>query len=83
MKPRDAAPCIGPQSMVASKYVRPFAEEVHSWEQRLSMVGETIEVGGPAAYLLLLPWPQRLGYCDPGFGLPWTQALPRARPACH
>lgn len=32
------------QSMMASRYVRPFSEEVRRWEQRLSLVGEAIEV---------------------------------------
>jgi hypothetical protein len=30
--------------MMASPYVRPFAEEVRGWEQKLSLVSETIEV---------------------------------------
>jgi dynein heavy chain len=29
--------------MMASPYVRPFAEDVRAWEQRLSLVSETIE----------------------------------------
>lgn len=33
------------QSMMASPHVRPFAEEVRMWEQRLSLIGECIEVG--------------------------------------
>jgi hypothetical protein len=32
------------QSMMASPHVRPFAEEVRNWEQRLSLIGEAIEV---------------------------------------
>lgn len=32
------------QSMMASRFVRPFAEEVRKWEQRLSLVSECIEV---------------------------------------
>ena len=32
------------QSMMASRFVRPFAEEVRKWEQRLSLVAECIEV---------------------------------------
>lgn len=32
------------QSMMASAYVRPFLEEVRNWEQRLSLIGECIEV---------------------------------------
>lgn len=31
-------------SMMASPHVKPFAEDVRLWEQRLSLVGETIEV---------------------------------------
>lgn len=34
------------QSMMASPHVRPFAEEVRNWEQRLSLIGEAIEVRG-------------------------------------
>jgi hypothetical protein len=38
------------QSMMASPYVRPFAEDVRQWEQKLSLISETIEVGlGPLA----------------------------------
>jgi hypothetical protein len=33
------------QSMMASPHVRPFAEEVRNWEQRLSLIGEAVEVG--------------------------------------
>jgi dynein heavy chain len=33
------------QSMMASPHVRPFAEDVRNWEQRLSLIGEAIEVG--------------------------------------
>jgi dynein heavy chain len=32
------------QSMMASPHVRPFADEVRNWEQRLSLIGEAIEV---------------------------------------
>ena len=32
------------QSMMASRFVRPFAEEVRKWEQRLSLISECIEV---------------------------------------
>ena len=32
------------QSMMASRFVRPFAEEVRKWEQRLSLVSECIEI---------------------------------------
>uniref|UniRef100_A0A383W4S5 Dynein-1, subspecies f n=1 Tax=Tetradesmus obliquus TaxID=3088 RepID=A0A383W4S5_TETOB len=32
------------QSMMASPHVRPFADEVRLWEQRLSLIGECIEV---------------------------------------
>lgn len=32
------------QSMMASPHVRPFSEEVRNWEQRLSLIGEAIEV---------------------------------------
>jgi hypothetical protein len=32
------------QSMMASPYVRPFAEDVRKWEQRLSLIGESTEV---------------------------------------
>ena len=32
------------QSMMASRFVRPFIEEVRKWEQRLSLVSECIEV---------------------------------------
>jgi dynein heavy chain, axonemal len=35
--------------MVASPYVRPFAEEVRQWEQRLSLISETIEVRSPGS----------------------------------
>ena len=30
--------------MAASPYVRPFAEEVRQWEQKLSLISEAIEV---------------------------------------
>lgn len=32
------------QSMMASPHVRPFADEVRAWEQRLSLISECIEV---------------------------------------
>ncbi|GMH41526.1 hypothetical protein BSKO_09436 [Bryopsis sp. KO-2023] len=32
------------QSMMASPFVRPFLEEVRKWEQRVSLIGECIEV---------------------------------------
>lgn len=32
------------QSMMASPHVRPFTDEVRNWEQRLSLIGEAIEV---------------------------------------
>ncbi|KAF8069431.1 DHC1 [Scenedesmus sp. PABB004] len=32
------------QSMLASPHVRPFADEVRAWEQRLSLIAECIEV---------------------------------------
>jgi hypothetical protein len=32
------------QSMMASPYVRPFSDDVRTWEQRLSLIGESIEV---------------------------------------
>ena len=32
------------QFMMASRFVRPFAEEVRKWEQRLSLVSECIEI---------------------------------------
>ena len=32
------------QSMMASRFVRPFAEEVRKWEQRLSLVSECTEI---------------------------------------
>ena len=32
------------QSMMASRFVRPFADEVRKWEQRLSLVSECIEI---------------------------------------
>lgn len=31
------------QSMMASRFVKPFLEDVRRWEQRLSLIGETIE----------------------------------------
>lgn len=37
------------QSMMASPHVRPFADEVRNWEQRLSLIGEAIEVGADAS----------------------------------
>jgi dynein heavy chain len=37
------------QSMMASPHVRPFAEDVRNWEQRLSLIGEAIEVGPGSA----------------------------------
>lgn len=32
------------QSMIASPFVRPFLDEVRKWEQRISLIGECIEV---------------------------------------
>lgn len=32
------------QSMMASPFVPPFLEEVRKWEQRISLIGECIEV---------------------------------------
>lgn len=32
------------QSMAASPHVRPFADDVRAWEQRLSLIGEALEV---------------------------------------
>lgn len=32
------------QSTMASRFVRPFADEVRKWEQRLSLVSECIEI---------------------------------------
>jgi dynein heavy chain, axonemal len=32
------------QSMMASPYVRPFIDDVRKWEQKLSLIGECIEV---------------------------------------
>ncbi len=32
------------QSIMTSKFVRPFSEEVHKWETRLSLVSECLEV---------------------------------------
>lgn len=32
------------QSMMASPFVRPFLEDVRKWEQRISLIGECIEV---------------------------------------
>jgi hypothetical protein len=34
------------QSMLASPHVRPFADEVRTWEQRLSLISECLEVSG-------------------------------------
>lgn len=43
------------QSMMASPHVRPFAEEVRNWEQRLSLIGEAIEVSRtPVGHVHLL-----------------------------
>lgn len=39
------------QSMMASPHVRPFAEDVRNWEQRLSLIGEAIEVGSSSAHV--------------------------------
>jgi hypothetical protein len=33
------------QSMMASPHARPFSDKVRLWEQRLSLIGEAIEVG--------------------------------------
>lgn len=32
------------QSMMASRFVKPFLDDVRRWEQRLSLIGETIEI---------------------------------------
>ena len=32
------------QSIMSSRFVRPFSEEVHKWETRLSSVSECLEV---------------------------------------
>jgi dynein heavy chain len=32
------------QSMMASPFVKPFLSDVRSWEQKLSLIGESIEV---------------------------------------
>jgi len=34
------------QSMMASPFVKAFLEDVRSWEQKLSLIGECIEVSG-------------------------------------
>jgi hypothetical protein len=43
------------QSMMASPHVRPFADEVRLWEQRLSLIGECIEVSMRQTRLLVTP----------------------------
>lgn len=40
------------QSMMASPHVRPFADKVRNWEQRLSLIGEAIEVRHPLSHWL-------------------------------
>lgn len=75
--PPTCRPLPALQSMMASPYVRPFADEVRAWEHRLSLISEAIEVRGAEAAGSLAAQQAAVRRCRPQLRARWVQG-PRA-----